>query len=204
MDDATIQVATDLFLANEKLVWWTIRRFFGENPPERQDEMYGEGRLWLWRAALTYDPAKGATFSTYGVLVVRRGLLRWLRLYHGELQVEQQSVSLQTVLATEGDGEVTLEDSIQDPVCLEDHAEIRELLQAARGSQVAKLKAEGFTQQQIAKKLGRDQNSVRLEIERFVGPESPRRGPTLKNRGFALVENIRLLTAALRPEALLA
>lgn len=59
MDDAKVQAATDLFLANEKLVWWTIRRFFGENPPERQEEMYGEGRYWLWRAALTYDPAKG-------------------------------------------------------------------------------------------------------------------------------------------------
>lgn len=51
---------------NENLIQRTVMRFFSrELPPELLEEAVQQASLGLWTAALKYDTAKGAAFSTY-------------------------------------------------------------------------------------------------------------------------------------------
>lgn len=48
------------------------------------DDLYQEGCIWLCKAALTFDVAKGVKFETYAQTVVRNGLLTYCRLMYGK------------------------------------------------------------------------------------------------------------------------
>lgn len=157
--------AVELFLANQGLIGFVIRRYFGSNPPDLRGEMFAEGRLYLWQAALTHDPAKG-TFATWAVLLIKHGIIRWLNSTKTARRMQAQTVSLDTPIAGEDD-DLTLADTLEGPDNTEVQAEARETLEMASRSRVGRLTAEGYSARRIAKRLKRSLSKVKAERERL-------------------------------------
>ena len=70
---------------NLSAVTWVIRDHITVNehiPGMGWDDLFGEGCVWLCRAAQSYDPAQ-AQFSTYAKKVVRNGLISYCRSLSG-------------------------------------------------------------------------------------------------------------------------
>jgi RNA polymerase sigma factor (sigma-70 family) len=176
--------AVELFLANQGLIGFVIRRYFGSNPPELKEEMFDEGRLYLWQAALTHDEAKGA-FATWAVLLVRRGIIRWLNSTKTARRMQAQTVSLDTPIAGEDD-DLTLADTLEAPDNTEVQAEARETLEMASRSRVGRFAAKGYSARRIAKRLKRSLSKVKAEQERLRafarGEPPPTKPPAKKSR----------------------
>lgn len=173
--------AVELFQANQGLIGFVIRRYFGSNPPELKEEMFDEGRLYLWQAALTHDPAKG-TFATWAVLLIKHGIIRWLNSTKTARRMQAQTVSLDTPIAGEDD-DITLGDSLEGPDNTERLVETREVLEVASRSRVGRFTAKGYSARRIAKRLKRSLSKVKAERERlraFARGEPPPTKPTQK------------------------
>lgn len=70
---------------NLSVVTWVIRDHITVNehiPGMGWDDLFGEGCVWLCRAAQSYDPAQ-AQFSTYAKKVVCNGLISYCRSLNG-------------------------------------------------------------------------------------------------------------------------
>jgi RNA polymerase sigma factor (sigma-70 family) len=64
------------------LVWSIARKYAayrGENSPD-DSEAFAEGLFYLAQAERTYDPERGATFTTWARTCVDYGLKSWVRL----------------------------------------------------------------------------------------------------------------------------
>lgn len=162
----SVEEATGLFLTNERLIWFVIHRYFSSVPADAREEMYEEGRYWLWKASINYNPEKGA-FSTFAVRVLRNGIGRWLQDIANRRNGLGNVVSLSTPLSEEDD-EATLGDIIEAPDCLEDQVDIRNTIDSVKQSPVGRLMAEGMSQTEIAKKLNWPVVDVRLEQWRLL------------------------------------
>lgn len=62
----------ELYSRNERLVWWTMKKYY---PDFMDDEdLMQEGRIGLWRACLAYDEEKKLSFSTLAAPYIRNAL----------------------------------------------------------------------------------------------------------------------------------
>lgn len=184
----SVEEATGLFLTNERLIWFVIHRYFSSVPADAREEMYEEGRYWLWKAAVVYDPERGA-FSTFAIRVLRNGIGRWLQDAAKRRNGVGEVLSLSSPLGDE-DSDVTLADAIESPVCLEDQVEFRDALDSVKRSSVGRLMVEGMSQTEIAKKLNWPIVDVRLEQWRLLR-EVAGREPATKPKRVARPRPIR-------------
>lgn len=68
-----MQTPEELYLANERLVYGAIGKYF---PTCRNDEDTGQvGKIGLWKACLSYDPSRCSTFSVYAYQCIRNEVL---------------------------------------------------------------------------------------------------------------------------------
>lgn len=184
----TIDEAIALFQSNERLIWFVIHRYFSDLPGDVQEEVYEEGRYWLWKAATNYDPERSA-FSTFAVLLLRNGMGRWLQDIAKRRKGLGEVLSLSTPLSEEDD-EATLGDIIEAPDCLEDQVDIRNTIDTVKQSPVGRLMVEGMSQTEIAKKLNWPIVDVRLEQWRLLR-EVDGREPATKPKRVARPRPIR-------------
>ena len=63
---------------NHGLVVRQLRRFSGHRHLDRED-LLQIGRLALWKAAETFDPAKGGAWGSFATLCVQRAMMRHVR-----------------------------------------------------------------------------------------------------------------------------
>ena len=64
------------------IIHWAIHNFIKVNESIfgfEYDDLYGEGCIWLCKAATTHDESRGA-FATYAQTVVKNGLLSYCRI----------------------------------------------------------------------------------------------------------------------------
>lgn len=95
------QAQQELVETNLSAVTWAIRESITVNehiPGMGWDDLFGEGCVWLCRAAQSFDPAR-AQFSTYARRVVRNGLISYCRHLGGQ---ERRTARL----AVDGNGDL--------------------------------------------------------------------------------------------------
>lgn len=76
-DIALTDAQRSMVEANMDVVRWAIRTSIQVNEQHYgfgYDDLFQEGCIWLCKAAVTYDPDGGASFSTYAQRVVENGL----------------------------------------------------------------------------------------------------------------------------------
>lgn len=75
----------EIFERNQRLVAWVLGSI-RHRPCDRED-LLQEGRLGLWRAAATWDPARGAAFIAYAKLKIRGAILDAIRANNGLVHI---------------------------------------------------------------------------------------------------------------------
>lgn len=138
-----------LFLKNIKLAHRVLRSSyptFGQN-----EDMQQEALLGLWKACLSYDPSKGR-FSTYAWYCILNQIRYALRAY----KKQPDTVSLNQPTGKDG---LTLADVLEDPSPGTSEAliDLKAFLAGLpeRELKLIQLSAEGLTQAEIGKQLGR-------------------------------------------------
>lgn len=166
----------ELVEANLSAVTWAIRESITVNehiPGMGWDDLFGEGCVWLCRAAQSFDPAR-AQFSTYAKRVVRNGLISYCRGLNGR---ERHTARL--VVDENGDlpESFLLSDAPDDLEARIAEKEVLELLhfRAAAYSGVARLgvealclKVKGMSITEIAKRCDVPPSHVGAWISRAV------------------------------------
>ncbi len=126
-------------------------------PPWETEDVRQLALLGLWDAALTYDPGKGAPFTTWAVWRMRSHVRGHLRR---RARDTAHAVSLEAPVQRNPDGDcATLGDSLPSPGSVHAEVEDREAVVLAR--RIAPLLAErvldGYTQAEIGLSIGRSQ-----------------------------------------------
>lgn len=142
--------AADLFLRNERLCAYVVRRF--SLPPfiEREDAL-SECRVGLWKACLTYDPNRGASFASYAIPVMRHDLIRFLNKagYESRARVLRDLRRFPDVLA-----QAALDEAL-----------VRHVVQ---GLAIAPLVLQGLSQSEVARRAHLSRRTVGRQIQREV------------------------------------
>ena len=156
--------AEELYMTNEKLVYYVLYRFFPRRLAEDED-MQQTARLALWRACLHYDETAGVKFATYAVTAIRRAILRELEMQNCPTKKaelislytkvrmrkrgnEESNVELIDILP--GDLDVDWRDLNGAMSCLTDE-----------GKYIVSLCIDGYTKSEIARMLGVSPQAVR-------------------------------------------
>ena len=75
IQDGEMERIEELYNQTYPLIYKVCSRFFGL---EDTQDLLQEGYIALYKAALVYDPSRGASFSTVLYMVVRQSLKRYL------------------------------------------------------------------------------------------------------------------------------
>lgn len=138
-----------LYEENERLVYYTVSRYFPELLGN--DDVLQEARIALWKCCCVYDPKKGK-LSTLACKAIYRAVLCWLRAeksYRGGMTI----VSLQD--EAPGTDHATLEDCLPGApdVGWHDWDKLREIL-TDREREVLMRFARGESTEEITSALG--------------------------------------------------
>lgn len=164
--------AEALFESNQKLVYAILNKYY---PTFAQDEdMQQEGMFGLWKACLTYDPS-GYRFSTYAGTCI----LNQIRMAMRQQAKQPSTISLNIPIVA-GDKSISeLGDLIEEPVPSIDigYISLKSYLSKLKPieQQIVQLKLQGYTCDQIAKKLGMKRTTVSMKIYRVWVKYSERR-----------------------------
>jgi RNA polymerase sporulation-specific sigma factor len=161
------EILTKMFTNNIRLAHFIAEKWRVSYPGVAFADVIQEAQLGLWKACRTYDPGKGAKFSTYAARCIDNQIRMFNRGMRRRLVRE---MSLQTVISTETDGqEVTLEDILTR----EDDTEMKLLLKEALKAATSRSERLFITytlgedtQRSIARELGLSQSYIsRLVIK---------------------------------------
>lgn len=70
-----------LYEQNKGLVHFTITKKLGIPYDVCKDDLYSDGKYYLLRACIKFDPNRGVKFSTFAVRVITNGLIDFLRAH---------------------------------------------------------------------------------------------------------------------------
>jgi len=123
----------DLILDNLNLIYFALKQL---GLYEELDEYYDLGLIGLVRAADSFDPGKGFTFTTYAIRCIRNEILKELRLDNGPARkANKNTISLESVVLNDSDGrEILLIDMIPSDFNMDEYLirkETMETLQRA-------------------------------------------------------------------------
>lgn len=155
------------FNENRSLVPYVfLKRFF--QYPNLREELFQEGLIGLWGAAVHFDESKGVQFSTFAFVSIFRAMRKYLRFildgYH--------CVSIEDVVAIDQDGsKLTYNDILHSsdsiPVeslsCL---SAIKALPEEQRS--ICELIQYGLTQEEVGKALGISQSKVSRQLKKIL------------------------------------
>ena len=159
---------------NLSVVSWVIRDHITVNehiPGMGWDDLFGEGCVWLCRAAQSYDPTQ-AQFSTYAKKVVRNGLISYCRSLSGR---ERHTARLSVDENGDLIDRLALSDAPDDFEAQFTEKEVLELLRsradaysgvARPGIEALELKVKGMSITEIAKLYGVPPSHVGAWISR--------------------------------------
>ena len=156
------------------VIHWAIHNFIKVNESIfgfEYADLYGEGCLWLCKAALTYDSSRG-NFAAFAQTVVKNGLLSYSRIMCKKQSRQRLLLnpecpdggSYVDLLATEDDLEGTISDV--DAESFFRAVKPRYTGITLRGIEAMELKAKGYSGKEIAALYGAPQNHVGAWIAR--------------------------------------
>jgi len=148
---------------NMALVGWYVDKKLLYCRREDRDDLIQTGMLALCRAALTFDPGRGARFTTYAMLYIAGDIRRWMRREYGERAAVGQ-IRLEAD-AKEAEENVTLGDTIagrEDGEAMARMLILREAIQKLerRTGRVILLHASGYNQKEIERRERTSQATV--------------------------------------------
>lgn len=157
-----LQDAEVLYMKNENLVYFVLNRSFFDR---RFDEDIQQiGRMGLWKACLTYDPAAQFKLSSLACMCIKNEILAEIRKEKTEKRNEPPTVSLSSALqARDKDvATLTVNDLVSGGLNVDfvDHEEIfKGLTNGER--QAVYLMSAGYTAKEIAAMTGRSAKGVK-------------------------------------------
>ena len=137
------------------------------------EDLIQEGMLGLLSAIRTFDPEKGAKFTTYAEFCIRRRIYSAIKLASGNKHTPLNSyISLEATQIDESDTQSAYflrvpEDSI---IAREQAGEVEKLLYGALSrfeSSVLELYLDGISYKDMAMKLGKSDKSVDNAVQRI-------------------------------------
>nr|DAH56616.1 MAG TPA: DNA directed RNA polymerase subunit [Caudoviricetes sp.] len=130
-----------------------------------EDDLIQEGMMALWNACNTFDESKGVAFSTYAVKCISNAMGMFMRK---ENMATNRCISLDDFIDPDK-GSATYADVIEaedydrsDKVLMLSQA--MEIIKETPQYEIVKMKLQGMSQVQIAKKLGITQCSVSEQL----------------------------------------
>lgn len=165
-----------LVVENLTVIHWAIHHFIKVNETIcgfEYEDLYGEGCIWLCKAAATYQEDRGK-FSAYAQTVVKNGLLSYCRI---TCRKHQHQRLLLDALIPEHESDTfgdyyAVEDKIEDLIsaldadCLLEDVKQRYNGVTKLGIEAIQLKLYGYSGKDIALRYGVPQNHVGAWISR--------------------------------------
>ena len=179
-DCGTEDLVREISMGNQKAFFELSARFSGlikdisnsANVSESEkDDIYQEGLIGLYKAAVTFDPQRGASFSTYATLCIKHNIYSSVRVYFSKKNdpVRFGSPLDETIaeqcpdLCTEPEKLLIEKESLRI---------IKESIDSSLSKyerQVFKLFLKGLSYEEIAKLLSTTPKSVDNAIQRIRG-----------------------------------
>ena len=159
------------------IIHWAIHNFIKVNESIfgfEYGDLYGEGCVWLCKAAATYDSARG-NFAAYAQTVVKNGLLSYSRIMCKKQNRQRlllspecldDNVSYVDLLVTKDCEEETI--AAIDTEAFFKAMKPRYTGITLRGIEALELKSKGYSGKEIATLYGAPQNHVGAWIARAV------------------------------------
>jgi len=157
------------------VIHWAIHNFIKVN--ERifgfeYGDLYGEGCVWLCKAAMTYDSSRG-DFAAYAQTVVKNGLLSYSRFMCKKQNRQRLLLDTDRLY---GDGSylelLAVEDNMENIISAADAESFFQSVKprysgiTLRGIEAIELKAKGYSGREIAELYGVEPNHVGAWIAR--------------------------------------
>ena len=138
----------EMYLDNEKLVWYVLKRWFGECVGDEDAQQ--EARIGLWRACKEFDKDRGLKFSTYAVKAIYNSVLLWFRKRRKDIPAEMM-VSIDEKIV----GELTVADTIvgDKDVELDDLRLVFPKI-SERDETILRMRMDGDSWEKIGKEVG--------------------------------------------------
>ncbi|MBQ8396677.1 MAG: sigma-70 family RNA polymerase sigma factor [Clostridia bacterium] len=159
----------ELYMQNRPLIKIGLRIAGIDEPDE---DWMQNGRMWLWKACLTYDPEKGYKFSTLAVTAVYRAAKN-MRIYQERLR-RRGSVSSLTHENEEGEDEqIDITDDDWDPdarLRLDDFWHAAEQKLKPRELDMLRMSAQGCTYADIGRAFGISTQRVSQIYKKRIRP----------------------------------
>lgn len=141
---------------------------------EEKMDLYQEGLIALYKAAMTYDPSLNASFSTYANVCIKHSIVSALRIYYGK-----KNYPIRSSLSLNGEVDDPVIQSlgpVTEPEQLllekESYRALLEKLDASLSNyemEVLKLFLQGNSYCEISKRLNMTAKSVDNAIQRIRG-----------------------------------
>lgn len=151
--------AVELFKNNLGLSSYCTKSWLNSVPPQWHEDLLSEARIALWQACITYDPDKGATFSTYAYRVIQNKLQNFFRGNKRDFR----NCSIQQPVSE--DEKITLEETLSYEYDFEADIMYQKLKEIINDFEITQMKLSGMTQQNIAKVIGTSQVSVSRKLK---------------------------------------
>lgn len=166
----------ELVIENEKLIYHTLKRL---HMYHLVDEYYDIGMIGLVKASKSYSTEKGC-FSTYACTCISNEIKAELRKQNN-LKRKAEIVSIHSVKYTNGENDITLEDTIESDINIEndliERDQYRMMYEAINKlstkekdliTQYYGLGKERLTQNQLAKNTNLSQAQINRNIKKII------------------------------------
>jgi RNA polymerase sigma factor (sigma-70 family) len=97
---------------NIKLVYEVLNRHYSHMPQNIQEDLEGEGKIALVKAAQLYKPDGGVKFVTYAYWAIKNNMARWNQLRHTQSRTKYTAISMEQEVPGGGGPEVTYESTL--------------------------------------------------------------------------------------------
>lgn len=173
----------ELFEENKPLVWWIMKEIVHHKScfvKGDSDEVAQAGLIGLWKAILGYDESKGVQFSTFAVPCIKGAIFRYFQ--NRDTSRNQAKKNFHNNMrrldeVTKGSKTESNKRNIHECIAkceinMIDNIMIEEFIDSIPSQElkvIAKYTILGYTQTEIAKKLGTNQTMISRKIKLIRG-----------------------------------